>query len=112
MADLIGIVGGLIVGSLAGSLLQVSGPAAGLIVLVTNYVMQAKEAWETGQSRVSVLASLGVVVFLAGLIQIAMAFLRLGLWFRAVSPAVILGIPGEAFPELVFGGQTDVCFTR
>lgn len=87
-----GIVGGIVVGFLAGSPLQVSGPAAGLIVLVTNYVLHAKEAQESGQTTLSVLASLGVVVFLAGLIQIVMAGLRLGHWFRAVSPAVILGM--------------------
>ena len=35
-----GIIGGLIVGSITGSPLQVSGPAAGLVVLVLNIVDQ------------------------------------------------------------------------
>ncbi len=87
-----GIIGGLVVGPLAGSPLQVSGPAAGLIVLVGTYVTNANTAFANKQTAIPAIASLGVVVFLAGLIQIAMAGLRLGHWFRAVSPAVILGM--------------------
>src|SRR5215207_7235975 len=37
-----GVVGGLVVGFFAGSPLQVSGPAAGLIVLVIQYLDDAK----------------------------------------------------------------------
>lgn len=75
-----GIVGGVLVGLLAGSPLQVSGPAAGLIVILLDVI----ETHGIGM--------LGVVVFLAGLIQFAAGLLRLGQWFRAVSPAVILGM--------------------
>src|SRR5262249_37479301 len=38
------------------------------------------------------LAGLGVAVFLAGCLQVAAGLLRLGQWFRAVSPAVIHGM--------------------
>ena len=75
-----GIVGGLLVGFLAGSPFQVSGPAAGLTVLVWQLVQQHG------------LAMLGVIVLLAGVIQIAAGLLKLGQWFRAVSPAVIHGM--------------------
>ncbi len=75
-----GIVGGIIVGAIAGSPLQVSGPAAGLTVLV----------WQLVQEHG--LPMLGVIVLLAGLIQIAAGLLKLGQWFRAVSPAVIHGM--------------------
>jgi MFS superfamily sulfate permease-like transporter/carbonic anhydrase len=75
-----GIVGGILVGLLAGSPLQVSGPAAGLIVILLDIVEKQG------------IGMLGVVVFLAGLIQLAAGVLRLGQWFRAVSPAVILGM--------------------
>lgn len=75
-----GIVGGILVGLLAGSPLQVSGPAAGLIVILLDVVEKQG------------IGMLGVVVFLAGLIQLAAGLLRLGQWFRAVSPAVILGM--------------------
>lgn len=75
-----GIVGGLIVALFAGSPLQVSGPAAGLFVLVAEVVD------EHG------LAALGIVVLGAGLIQLTAGLLRLGNYFRAVSPAVIQGM--------------------
>ncbi len=75
-----GILGGIVVGSLAGSPLQVSGPAAGLSVLVLQFV-QANGA-----------EMLGVVVLFAGLLQFAAGTFKLGQWFRAVSPAVIHGM--------------------
>jgi MFS superfamily sulfate permease-like transporter len=77
---LTGIVGGLVVGVLAGSPLQVSGPAAGLTVLVAGIVQNQG------------LEVLGVVVLLAGLIELAAGLCRLGQWFRAVSPAVVYGM--------------------
>jgi MFS superfamily sulfate permease-like transporter len=76
-----GIVGGILVGVLAGSPLQVSGPAAGLIVLVQD-IVTAPDG----------LVRLGWVVLLAGLMQAVAGVLRLGQWFRAVSPAVVLGM--------------------
>lgn len=75
-----GIVGGLIVGLISGSPLQVSGPAAGLVVLVY------KTIGEFG------LAGLGLAVLLAGLMQFVAGLLKWGHWFRAVSPAVIHGM--------------------
>jgi MFS superfamily sulfate permease-like transporter len=81
MAGLVtGIVGGLLVGLIAGSPLQVSGPAAGLTVLVWQLVQH----YGVGM--------LGVIVLLAGLLQLAAGLLKLGQWFRAVSPAVIHGM--------------------
>lgn len=77
-----GIVGGIVVGMLAGSPLQVSGPAAGLSVLVLQLVQDPHIGIEM----------LGMVVLVAGLIQITAGLLKLGQWFRAVSPAVIHGM--------------------
>uniref|UniRef100_A0AAU2VEJ6 SulP family inorganic anion transporter n=1 Tax=Streptomyces sp. NBC_00003 TaxID=2903608 RepID=A0AAU2VEJ6_9ACTN len=77
---LTGIVGGLLTGLLPGSSLQVSGPAAGLTVLVFAAVQ------EHG------LATLGVITAAAGLLQIAMGALRLGRFFRAISVAVVQGM--------------------
>lgn len=74
------IIGGLVVGRLAGAPLQVSGPAAGLAVLV----------YEIVQSHG--LAGLGVVVFLAGALQLVAGVLAAGRFFRAVSPAVVRGM--------------------
>lgn len=75
-----GIVGGIVVGMFAGSPLQVSGPAAGLAVLVFELVREH-----------GVLA-LGPVILLAGLIQIAAGLCRVGVWFRMCSPAVVAGM--------------------
>lgn len=75
-----GIVGGLVVGTFAGCPLQVSGPAAGLSVIV----------WQLVQTYGP--ARLGLIVLLAGSLQLAAGTLRLGQVFRAVAPAVIEGM--------------------
>jgi MFS superfamily sulfate permease-like transporter len=90
-----GVVGGLVVGLLAGSPLQVSGPAAGLSVLV----------WEL--MREHGLPALGLMVLLAGALQIAAGLFRLGQWFRAVSPSVIHGMLG-GIGVLIFASQFHV----
>lgn len=77
---LTGILGGIVVGRLAGSPLLVSGPAASLIVPVFDLV------------RAHGLSALAPVVMLAGLWQGIAGLLRLGQWFRAVAPAVIQGM--------------------
>lgn len=75
-----GVIGGLIVGSLAGCPLQVTGPAAGLITL----------SWEVSQRFGP--EGLAVAVILGGLLQLAIGAAGLGQWFRAASPAVIQGM--------------------
>ncbi|QES49617.1 sulfate transporter [Streptomyces venezuelae] len=75
-----GIVGGLVTGWFRGSALQVSGPAAGLTVLVYEAV------------RAYGPAALGVLVLTAGVVQLALGVLGLGRWFRAISVAVVHGM--------------------
>ncbi|MET9962097.1 SulP family inorganic anion transporter [Streptomyces sp. NPDC006326] len=75
-----GVVGGLVTGWLPGSSLQVSGPAAGLTVLV----YEAVQAYG--------LPALGVLVLAAGVLQLGMGVLRFGRWFRAISVAVVHGM--------------------
>jgi MFS superfamily sulfate permease-like transporter len=75
-----GIVGGLVTGLMPGSSLQVSGPAAGLTVLVFEAVA------EFG------VATLGAIVLITGLLQLAMGFLKVGRWFRAISVSVVEGM--------------------
>ena len=83
-----GIVGGLLVGAVAGSPLQVSGPAAGLIVLVSDFITDVTEH----HPEYNPFALLGLVILLAGGFQMLAGVLRLGQWFRAVSPAVVAGM--------------------
>lgn len=90
-----GIVGGLVVGTLAGSPLQVSGPAAGMAVLVFQLVS------EHG------LIMLGVVGLIAGALQLLAGALKLGQWFRAISPSVIHGMLA-GIGVLIFASQLHV----
>ncbi len=98
-----GIVGGLVVGCIAGSPLQVSGPAASLFVIVADVIVTRREQYlrlnpslddESGEASAMAFAlvALGVSVFLAGAMQLTAGKLRVGRWFRAVSPAVIKGL--------------------
>jgi MFS superfamily sulfate permease-like transporter len=75
-----GITGGIVVGLFAGSPLLVTGPAAGLSVLVFDLVQRF--GWE----------KIGLIVLISGLIQLVAGLVKLGQWFRAVSPAVIYGM--------------------
>jgi MFS superfamily sulfate permease-like transporter len=90
-----GIVGGIVVGVLAGCPLQVSGPAAGLTIIVYDTIQQYG------------LESLGIVVLLAGAVQMTAGLLKLGQWFRAVSPAVIHGMLA-GIGLLILGSQFHV----
>jgi MFS superfamily sulfate permease-like transporter len=75
-----GIIGGFVAGSLAGCPLQVSGPAAGLAVMVAQII---------GQHG---MRGLAVAIVIGGALQCLAGVLRIGQWFRAVSPAIIQGM--------------------
>ena len=90
-----GIVGGIVIGLLSGCPLQVSGPAAGLAVIVYEIVQKQGAA------------TLGVVVLLAGLIQVVAGLLKAGQIFRAISPSVIFGMLA-GIGILIFGAQFHV----
>ncbi|HMV86485.1 MAG TPA: SulP family inorganic anion transporter [Blastocatellia bacterium] len=76
-----GIIGGLMVALLSGSEVSVSGPAAGLAVIVAAAIQNL------GSFRVFLLA-----VALSGVIQIALGFLRAGVIGNYVPNAVIKGM--------------------
>lgn len=75
-----GIIGGIIVGAFSGNSLQVSGPAAGLILIVVDIIHTLG------------IEKLFLIIFVVGLMQILFGFLSLGKWFRAISPAIIQGM--------------------
>ncbi|MCU0733900.1 MAG: SulP family inorganic anion transporter [Methylotetracoccus sp.] len=89
------IIGGIAVGPLSGSPLQVSGPAAGLAVMVAMFIQE--HGFE----------ALGLIVLLGGLIQLAAGVLRFGQVFRAVSPALIQGMLA-GIGVLIFASQFHV----
>ncbi len=119
-----GIVGGLVVGFLAGSPLQASGPAAGLFVIVFQLVdgqrlayiaaqgglerldAAARKALE-GQALEHAMLALGMSVLICGGLQLIAGLLKLGQWFRAVSPAVIYGLLA-GIGVLIFASQFHV----
>jgi len=74
------IIGGIFVGVITGSPLQVSGPAAGLTVVV----------WDVIENHG--IEKVGLVVLVAGLIQAGAALFGLGRLFRAISPSVVYGM--------------------
>jgi len=115
-----GIVGGIVVGALSGSQTSVSGPAAGLAVIVFGAI-----------------ASLGsfelflTAVVLAGIIQLTLGFLKagiIGLYFpssvikgmlAAIGLILILkqlphflGVDLEAFGEMSYQGENGNTFTE
>lgn len=81
MAGLIGcIVGGIVAGCLAGAPLQVSGPAAGLTVLVFGMVQQF--GWTT----------MCAITLAAGILQIVFGSLKVARACLMISPAVVHGM--------------------
>lgn len=92
---LTGIIGGLVVSTLGGCELQVSGPAAGLAVVMVELVQKF------GFERMA------VIIALAGLIQVLAGVFKLAQWFRAVPPSVIHGML-SGIGILIFASQFHV----
>lgn len=87
-----GIVGGIVIGSLSGSKVSVSGPAAGLTVIVFT-------ALETlGSFEVFLLA-----VFFAGVLQLAMGIGKLGIISHYIPSSVIKGLLAAIGLTLIIG---------
>ncbi len=76
-----GIVGGIVVGAFSGSQLGVSGPAAGLAVIVLTAIQ------DLGAFEIFLLA-----VFLSGIIQIALGFAKAGIIGYYFPSSVIKGM--------------------
>ena len=74
------VIGGIVVGAFGGAPLQISGPSAGLTVLV----LQLHQ--EHG------MATFGVIGLIAGALQLVAGLFKIGRQFQAVSPAVIRGM--------------------
>mgnify|MGYP005837225215 CR=1 FL=1 len=90
-----GIIGGILVGLLAGCPLQVTGPAAGLAVIVGQYIADYG------------FATLGMIILIAGMVQLLAGVFGFGQIFRAVVPAVIQGMLA-GIGVLIFAAQFHV----
>ena len=77
-----GIVGGIVVGFASGSPLGVSGPAAGLAVIVLGSIATLGGSWE----------AFLLSVVLAGVIQLAAGYLKLGTVAYYFPSSVIKGM--------------------
>jgi MFS superfamily sulfate permease-like transporter len=111
-----GIVGGIVVGAIGGCPLQVCGPAAGLFVIIADALLKQRTLYSASHADASEaeaisysLLALGVSVMFAGVLQFVAGQLRLGQWFRAVSPAVIEGMLA-GIGVLIFASQFHVMF--
>ncbi len=109
-----GIIGGIVVGAVGGCPLQVCGPAAGLFVIIADAILKQRTLFANGHAGASeaeatsyALLALGVSVMFAGVLQFAAGQMRLGQWFRAVSPAVIEGMLA-GIGVLIFASQFHV----
>jgi carbonic anhydrase len=85
------VVGGIVAGFFGGSPLQVSGPAAGLTVVVAEIV--AEFGWE---------ATCAITV-MAGLLQIVLGVSRLGRFALAISPTVVTAMLAGIGISIVLG---------
>ncbi len=74
------VIGGVLVGALSGSPLQVSGPAAGLIVVSAHLVH------EFG------LEGLALATLICGVAQVLMGLTRQAVWFQAVPPSLTFSL--------------------
>ncbi len=77
-----GFVGGIVVGALSGSPLGVSGPAAGLSVVVLGYIASLGGSWQ----------SFLMAVVLMGVIQLIAGYLKMGNVARYFPESVIKGM--------------------
>ena len=89
------VIGGIVVGLLAGAPLVVSGPAAGLTALVFQYVMTHG------------IVGLAIITVLAGFLQIALGAARVGKVFNVV-PAPMLSGMLAAIGLMIAAGQLHV----
>ncbi len=93
-----GIIGGIVVGLLSGSHLSVSGPAAGLTVIVATAI-----------GKLPVFEAFTLAVLLAGIMQVILGFLKAGVLGDYVPNSVIKGMLAaigiililKQFPHLV-----------
>src|SRR3954469_1777722 len=76
-----GVVGGIVIGSFSGSQLSVSGPAAGLTVIVASAII-----------KLQVYEAFLLAVVLAGIIQLVLGYVKAGIIGDYIPNSVIKGM--------------------
>lgn len=84
---LAGVIGGIVVGFISGSSVSVSGPAAGLITIVIAAISDLKV-----MSPEHYFGAFALTIFLAGIIQLLMGVLKLGVIADFIPVSVIKGM--------------------
>lgn len=87
-----GIIGGIVVGSLSGSQLGVSGPAAGLVVIVSDGIKTLSVMPDGNSDFMYGFKGLLLAIVMAGFIQIIAGFLKAGVLGNYFPSAVIKGM--------------------
>lgn len=87
-----GVIGGLVIGLLSGSQLGVSGPAAGLVVIVSDGLNQLSILPDGSSDYMYGFKALLLAIFIAGIIQILAGYLKAGIIGNYFPSAVIKGM--------------------
>ena len=87
-----GMVGGVVIGLASGSKVSVSGPAAGLVVIVESALHDISQNSLANQGSTPLLEIFALVVVMAGLFQLALGAIKLGKLADYIPVSVIKGM--------------------
>lgn len=87
-----GVVGGMVIGVASGSKVSVSGPAAGLVVIIESALHDISHNATTNSSGVPLLEIFAMVVVLSGVFQLFLGFVKLGKLADYIPVSVIKGM--------------------
>ena len=87
-----GVVGGVVIGLASGSKVSVSGPAAGLIVIIESALHDISQNSLANHGSVPLLEIFALVVALAGLFQLVLGAIKLGKLADYIPVSVIKGM--------------------
>ena len=87
-----GMVGGVVIGLASGSKVSVSGPAAGLVVIVESALHDISQNSLANHNSVPLLEIFALVVVLAGLFQLVLGVVKLGKLADYIPVSVIKGM--------------------
>jgi MFS superfamily sulfate permease-like transporter len=87
-----GMVGGVVIGLASGSMVSVSGPAAGLVVIVESALHDISQNSLTNHNSVPLLEIFAMVVVLAGVFQLVLGAVKLGKLADYIPVSVIKGM--------------------